>query len=193
MTGDWRDTLAEHRSSKDEYLATHPQSPLPPAEQENFEGLEYYPPESALRFERPVHEHDEKEMITIATTTEGEREYLRWGELRFAVEGEDVALQAFKADPNDERLWVPFRDETSGEETYGAGRYLDLEADRDQTADGTWTLDFNLAYNPFCAYSPQFECPLVPMDNWLDVPIRAGEKTYEGGHEPDDLPDPDAV
>lgn len=180
MSGDWRDALAEHRNSKDEYLGEHPHSPLPPEEREHFEGLEYYPPEPSLRFELPLHEHDDLETITIATTTEGEREYLRWGEFQFAVEGEEATLQAYKADPDDERLWVPFRDETNGDETYGAGRYLDLEEAHDRNPDGTWTLDFNLAYNPFCAYSEQFECPLVPMDNWLDVPIQAGEKTYEG-------------
>ena len=185
MSGDWIDALAEHRHDKDTYLTEHPQSPLPPDEREDFDGLEYFPPEPALRFELPLHEHEEKDPITVETTTEGEREYFRWGEFRFAVEGEDVSLQAYKAAPDDDRLWVPFRDATSGEETYGAGRYLDLKADHHRTDDGTWVLDFNLAYNPFCAYSPRFECPLVPMDNWLDVPIRAGEKTYErDGSEP---------
>lgn len=180
MSGDWTDELREHRHSKDEYLSEHPHSPLAPDERAEFDGLDYFPPNPDLRFELPLHEHDETETITIGTTTEGEREYVRWGEFRFSVDGEDVTLQAYRADPGEDQLWVPFRDATSGEETYGAGRYLDLEADRDRV-DGTWLLDFNLAYNPFCAYSPQFECPLVPMDNWLDVPIRAGEKAYEGG------------
>lgn len=180
MSGDWNEELAQHRREKDEYLAEHPQSPLPPGERADFEGLEYFPPDPDLRFELPLHEHDGTETIVVETTAEGEREYLRWGEFRFSVDGEDATLQAYKADPGEDRLWVPFRDATSGEETYGAGRYLDLAADRDRTDDGTWILDFNLAYSPFCAYSPQFECPLVPMDNWLDVPIRAGEKTYDG-------------
>jgi uncharacterized protein (DUF1684 family) len=175
MSGDWTDELREHRHSKDEYLSEHPHSPLPPDERAEFDGLDYFPPNPDLRFELPLHEHDETETITIGTTTEGEREYVRWGEFRFSVDGEDVTLQAYRADPGEDRLWVPFRDATSGEETYGAGRYLDLEADRDRV-DGAWLLDFNLAYNPFCAYSPQFECSLVPMDNWLDVPIQAGEK-----------------
>lgn len=181
MSTDWTDHLAEHRANKDEYLAEHPRSPIPPDERSDFDGLEYFPPNPGLRFELPLHEHDEKETTTIGTTMEGEREYVRWGEFRFAVEGTDVTLHAYKTDPDEDGLWIPFRDETNGEETYGAGRYLDLEADRHRTDDGTWIVDFNLAYSPFCAYSPQFECALVPMDNWLDVPIRAGEKTYEGG------------
>lgn len=182
MTDDWRADLERHRSEKDEFLAEHPQSPLPPDERDGFDGLDYFPPDPELRFEVPLREHDDKESITVETTADGEQTYLRWGEFRFEVEGERVSLQAYRADPGEDRLWVPFRDETSGDETYPAGRYLDLEPD-DRT-DDRWVLDFNCAYSPFCAYSAAYECPLVPMENWLDVPIRAGEKTYEGaaGH-----------
>jgi hypothetical protein len=94
------------------------------------------------------------------------------------VDGDEVTIQAYKADPDDDRLWVPFRDATSGEETYGAGRYLDLEADTHRTDDGRWILDFNEAYNPTCAYSDRYECPLPPTENWLDVRIEAGERAY---------------
>ena len=69
-------------------------------------------------------------------------------------------------------------DVTSGKETYSAGRDLDLEPDRDRTAEGKWILDFNKAYNPWCVYSEDYTCPLVPPENWLEVPIRAGEKNY---------------
>jgi hypothetical protein len=183
----WREDLQRHREEKDRYLGEHPHSPIPPDERGGFEGLEYFPPDADYRFELPLHEHEDKEAITISTTTEGEREYLDWGEFRFEIDGEEYTLQAFKSDPEEDRLWVPFRDETSGEETYGAGRYLDLEPE-DRTEEGTWTLDFNRAYNPFCAYSDAYECPLVPMENWLDVRVEAGEKTYhsEDSYEPED-------
>ena len=69
-------------------------------------------------------------------------------------------------------LFVPFLDATSGTETYGAGRYLDLEPDE----DGTWTLDFNLAYHPSCVYDPRFSCPLTPPENRLPLPVEAGER-----------------
>jgi uncharacterized protein (DUF1684 family) len=92
------------------------------------------------------------------------------------------ALQAYKSDPADDRLFVPFRDKTSGDETHGAGRYLDLEPERHLTADGTWILDFNEAYNPWCAYSDAYACPLVPPENWLPVPVWAGEKEYRATH-----------
>jgi len=176
-TDAWTETLERERAQKDQFFAVHPGSPIPADRREEFDGLAYFPPDPALRFELPLHEHDEKEAITVETTTEGERDYLTWGEFRFGVGGVEVTLQAYKADPDDERLWVPFRDATSGEESYGAGRYLDLEPERHLTAEGRWVLDFNRAYNPSCAYSPAYECPLVPMENWLDVPIRAGERT----------------
>jgi uncharacterized protein (DUF1684 family) len=176
---DWRADLAQHREEKDRFLGEHPQSPLPPDARERFDGLDCYAPNPDLRFEVPLHEHDGTERVTVETTTEGEQTYLRWGEFRVTIEGETVALQAYRADPDEDRFWLPFRDETSGDETYGAGRYLDLD-ESDRTEEGDWLLDFNRAYTPFCAYSAAYECPLVPMENWLDVPVEAGEKTYEG-------------
>ena len=183
MSADWAEEVERHREEKDEYFRSSPSSPIPADQREAFDGLSYYSPDPDLRFELPLREHDEKGRVTVGTSTEGEREYVRWGEFRFEVGGDAVSLQAYKADPDDDRLWVPFRDATSGEETYGAGRYLDVEPDPHRS-DGKWTLDFNAAYNPTCAYSDAYECPLPPTENWLDVEIPAGEKTYAG-------PDPD--
>ena len=174
-TDDWRDELLRDRDAKDEFFTTDGHSPLPEAVREAFDGLAYFEPEPALRFEVPLHEHDEKAPLTVATTTDGEQEYLRWGEFTFEIDGTEQTLQAYKSDPNQPRLWVPFRDETNGDETYGGGRYLDLEDPHDRV-DGTWVLDFNRAYNPTCVYSELYECPMVPGENWLAVPIEAGEK-----------------
>jgi len=181
MAADWRDAIETQREQKDQYFGEHPHSPLSPDERESFDGLEYYPIDEEYRFELPLQEYDDPERITVGTSTDGEQEYLEWGEFQFTVDGEEVMLQAYKSEPDDDRLWVPFRDATSGDETYGAGRYLDLESDSHRTSDGDWILDFNEAYNPTCAYSDQYECPLPPMDNWLEVPIEAGEKDY-GDH-----------
>lgn len=177
-TDDWQTDLERHREEKDEYFGSDPHSPIPPDERASFEGLSYYQPDPDLRFEVPLYEHDEHEPVTVATSTEGEQEYLRWGEFALEIDGADVTIQAYKADSEDDRLWVPFRDATSGDETYGAGRYLDLEPEHHRTDDGEWILDFNQAYNPTCAYSDQYECPLPPGENWLAVPIEAGERAY---------------
>ena len=114
----------------------------------------------------------------MAYTKGQERDFLRWGEFRFKVSDREQTIQVYKSDPAEERLFILFKDATSGKETYGAGRYLDLESDRDQTAEGKWILDFNKAYNPWCVYSENYTCPLVPPENRLEVPIYAGEKNY---------------
>ncbi|SEK53512.1 DUF1684 domain-containing protein [Haloferax larsenii] len=188
MTDDsWRTTLLQHREQKDRFLAADQHSPIPPDQREYFDGLDYFDPEPGLRFELALEAYDDPETITIGTTTDGERDYLVWGAFEFEIDGETYSLDAYRTTPEEDRLWVPFRDETNTEETYGAGRYLDLEA-ADRTDDGQWVLDFNYAYNPFCAYSPQYECPLVPMENWLEVRIEAGEMDYEGPESSDGSP-----
>ncbi|ADQ67786.1 hypothetical protein C499_17314 [Halogeometricum borinquense DSM 11551] len=174
----WREALLTHRAHKDEFFADDPQSPLSAADRESFDGLSYFEPDQSYRIVTELDEYDTKETITVSTTTDGERDYLVWGSFAFERNGESVRLDAYRSEPESNRLWVPFRDETSGDETYGAGRYLDLEDPDDREGDA-WVLDFNYAYNPFCAYNEQYECPLVPMENWLNVPIRAGEKTFE--------------
>ncbi|WP_254768613.1 DUF1684 domain-containing protein [Salinilacihabitans rarus] len=179
MSDQWRARLLEARERKDEYFGGNPHSPIPDDERDSFDGLDYFEPDERYRFELPLSEHEEKETVVVGTSTGTEREYVRWGEFRFDLDGEELSLQAYKGDPDEERLWVPFRDATSGEETYGAGRYLDLEPDSHRTESGEWLLDFNEAYNPTCAYSDVYECPLPPTENWLDVPVEAGEKRYQ--------------
>lgn len=176
-TEDYAAELEEHRREKDRFFAEHPRSPIPPDRRDDFDGLEYFPVDESLRFVLELHEHDDPERITAETTHEGENEYVNVGEFRFELEGEPVSLQAYRrVGEDDGGLWVPFRDATSGDETYGAGRYLDLVPSEDRTDDGRWVVDLNRAYSPFCAYSDQYECPLVPGENWLQVPVRAGEK-----------------
>lgn len=176
---DYGEQIREARRQKDDFFRDAPQSPIPDDERESFDGLRYYPPHPEYYYELLLHEHDEKARITVETTADGEREYLRWGEFRFEVDGRAVSLQAYRrpaAKNVGEGLWLPFRDATSGSETYGAGRYLDLDPADDRTDEGEWIVDFNRAYSPYCAYNNDYECPLVPGENWLDVPIRAGEK-----------------
>jgi hypothetical protein len=176
---EWTERIEHDRQAKVEYFRDHPRSPLPPDMRgEAFPGLAYYDPDPDYRFVLELHEHEEKETVTVETTADGEQTYLRWGEFRFEIDGEECTLQAYRPDHDADRFWVPFRDETNGEETYGAGRYIDLEPDEHRTEDGRWVVDFNAAYNPTCAYNYAYECPLIPMENWLEVPVEAGEKDF---------------
>jgi uncharacterized protein (DUF1684 family) len=173
---DWKERLEREREEKDKFFAVHWQSPIPPEERAKFRGLEYYPPNADYRFELELHEHSDKKRLQIEDTGGNMRDFLRWGEFRFKVGDEECTLQAYKSDPREELLFIPFKDATSGKETYGAGRYIDREYERDCTPEGRWILDFNKAYNPWCAYSKNYVCPFVPPENWLKVAIRAGEK-----------------
>jgi len=175
---EWVERLRSDREAKTEYFRDSPHSPLPVGMRgDGFPGLSYFDPDPSYRFRLPLYEHDEKETVTVETTADGEQTYRRWGEFRFEVAGESVTLQAYRPGDGDDRFWVPFRDETNGEETYDAGRYLDLEPDEHEV-DGEWVLDFNRAYNPTCAYNYAYECPLIPMENWLDVRVEAGERDF---------------
>ncbi|MBW2122513.1 MAG: DUF1684 domain-containing protein [Deltaproteobacteria bacterium] len=174
----WRRVIEGERREKDRFFGTHWQSPIEPEDRAEFEGLRYYPPDPHYRFEASLHEHADKKVLQIQDTAGNIRNFLRWGEFHFKVGDKECRLQAYKTSPREDQLFVPFKDSTSGKETYGAGRYLDLHHDGDRTPDGKWILDFNRAYNPWCAYSEHYACPFVPPENTLEVHIRAGEKNY---------------
>jgi uncharacterized protein (DUF1684 family) len=173
---EYTDAVEGYRLDKDEFFKTHPGSPIPAEEREAFEGLPYYPVDEALKFEDVALEPytgDEPSNFEIPTSDGRLRPAHRAGVLRFDLGGERRQLTAYTFDGGDgESLFVPFLDATSGTETYGAGRYLDLEPEE----DGTYWLDFNLAYHPSCVYDPKYSCPLTPPENRLPIRIEAGER-----------------
>ncbi len=165
--------LAEFRANKDHFFREDAQSPLPPALRQSFSGLAYYPENPDLRFEVKVERFKDPQTIKMQTSTGDVQDYVRYGRFRFEVEGQPAELTVYSA--GDGEAFVPFADATSGRETYGAGRYLEIEpVGRDR-----FEVDFNLAYNPWCAYSAHYSCPFPPPENRLQVAIRAGEKDFE--------------
>jgi uncharacterized protein (DUF1684 family) len=173
----YNNEIIEQRKGKDWFFKNHEHSPLYQSQKKTFSGLSYYPIDSKLRFILPLKEHDEKQTIRVEDSKGGIQTYMRWGEFSFNINGETYTLQAYKNHPSDNNLWVPFKDETNNKETYGAGRYIDLTEGTD-TIDDQYILDFNLAYNPFCAYNKDYVCPFIPPENWLKIPITAGEKAF---------------
>ncbi len=165
------ETLASYRANKDEYLRENPNSPLPYEYRSSFDGLPYFGWNPDLVFVAELEPAD-GEQVTIATSDGAERIYGRTATVTVRIADEDQTLTLY--DTGHPGLFLPFRDATSGRETYGGGRYLDLDPD----ADGTIVIDFNLAYSPFCAYDDAYSCALPPVENWLQVPIVAGEKTW---------------
>ena len=166
--------LTEFRESKDEFFANDQNSPLTPQQREHFRSLEYYPENPGFRFEVVLEEfpEHEKEPTEIITSTGDSNTQIRWGKFSFVVDGQEVSLTVFR-DADEEEFFLPFADSTSGSETYGAGRYLDVVA----LHDGSYLIDFNYAYNPYCAYNEQWTCPIPPAENRLPVAIRAGERS----------------
>jgi uncharacterized protein (DUF1684 family) len=172
--------LTQFRVEVDDFMQFHPQSPLDDAQREAFEGLKYFHENEDLILEVEVERFPGDEPLMEMTTNTGEqRRYRRWGRITFPVDGEEAALTIY-SDPDGEELFLPFRDTTSGPESYGAGRYMDNHRPGLRLLpDGMLEVDFNYAYNPYCAYQSGYSCPLPPAENWLTVPIRAGEKKYK--------------
>jgi uncharacterized protein len=172
----YADAVEAFRARKDDFFRTADQSPVPVANREGFKGLPYYPIDPGLRFEDLALEPytgDEPVRFEIPTSDGRLRPAERAGVFRFVLGDAERTLTAYTlAGGGGESLFVPFLDATSGNETYAAGRYLDLEPE----ADGTWSLDFNLAYHPSCVYDPRFSCPLTPAENRVPVRIEAGER-----------------
>jgi uncharacterized protein len=173
--------LAQFRREKDKYLREDPDSPIPEEERATFKGLRYYPPLFPLRVAATVERLPERAIVTIATSDGASREFLRYALLHFTIDGQELLLTGYRDaedDPENQQIFIPFREALSGKETYGAGRYLDVTEDAGPDGAPIAILDFNLAYNPYCAYNENYSCPLTPPENTLPIPIQAGERVY---------------
>jgi hypothetical protein len=158
-------------------IVTDPKSPR----FANAHGLEYFPFDPALRFELALTPNPKPDTVIILSTRANERRALRVGWFDFLAGGRACRLEAHRLlEPgvDEHSVSVFFRDATSGHESYPIGRYVDPES----MADGRWLLDFNNAYNPACAFSPYYNCPMPSRANLLPVPIRAGEKDSHYAH-----------
>lgn len=163
----------EFRAAKDHFFKHDRHSPLTPEQRREFDGLDYFPVDEDLRLTVEVQRVPGESRIIIQTSTGDQQTYTRYGRFSFQVEGQTAELTIFA---NEHGYFLPFVDSQAGGETYGAGRYLEPE----ELPDGRFLVDFNLAYNPYCAYNENWSCPLTPFENRLQVPIRAGEKSFQG-------------
>jgi uncharacterized protein (DUF1684 family) len=175
--------LAAARGEKDKLFQEAPDcnvtadercSPVPPPKRAALLPLRYYPPDSSYSVPAILKLADDRPVFEMPTSTGKPRKMQLVGTLQFSVQGQPQSLGAFVEEGTEQilNLFVPFADTTTGSETYPAGRYLDLHP----TATGYYTIDFNRAYNPYCAYNASYECPFPPLENRLKLPIRAGEK-----------------
>jgi uncharacterized protein (DUF1684 family) len=165
-------TILEGRAVKDKAFREEPE-PIPPQKRDTLLPLRYYPPDPSYSAPAELKLANQRPVFEMPTSTGTLRRMERVGVLEFSLKGQPLSLAAFVEEGQPlESLFVPFTDLTTGKDTYPAGRYLDLHP----TATGFYNIDFNLAYNPTCAYNETYECPYPPPSNRLKVEIRAGEK-----------------
>jgi len=176
----WNSELVEERRHKDDFMARHRESPFVSA-RVPFHDLRYFPPNPALRVPARLERLAVPEEAYLRTSRDGSAVMRYLGDLHFVVGKTPVHLRLYHAGEGvGTSVFVPFRDSTSGGESYGPGRYLTLELNESDE----YELDFNRAFNPYCAYTDEFECAFPPAENDLPVPIRAGEKVWAADQNP---------
>ena len=168
------------RTEKDKFFTFSEDSPIPDTERWQFKKLDYFPIDIQYRVKAKFTSIAQPKEFSITTSAGPARVYVTLGRLDFKLLGKDLTLMAYQdksvLGQGSTSLFVPFTDQTSGRETYGAGRYMDVSM---PGADGEMELDFNLAYSPYCAYNLNYSCPIPPAENHLLVAVAAGEKSFK--------------
>lgn len=175
--------LKVFREGRDKEFRSKKQSPLTETDFENFKGLNYLPVDQKFRVEAEFNRTSDEKYFQMPTSSGKARTFIKFGVLNFKLNNQKYSLNVYQTDAETlkkypeyaDLLFVPFKDLTNGKETYGGGRYLDIKTPSGKRV----ILDFNLAYNPNCAYgSDRYSCPIPPKENFLQVEIKAGEKIY---------------
>lgn len=169
--------IKTERDDKDRFMRTSPESPFA-SNPENFKGLQYYPPDIRYKITSDLIPVKNKKTVVLSTNDGKEQRYIEYAYAEFDLDGYHhklLILEIIDEGQSRGNLFLAFGDETSAVETYGAGRYLDISK---VPGSNSITLDFNKAYNPYCAYNDTYSCPIPPPENLLKVPINAGEKIY---------------
>lgn len=188
---DYAKAIVKEREEKDEFMKSDSESPFrsvsSQAEEKekdstrayiDFKGLNYFAPDLKFKVTANLAPIENKKVVVLPTSDGKEKKYLEYAFAEFSLEGKEnklLILEIMDAGPYRGTLFLAFADETSANETYGAGRYIDLKK---VPGASSIVLDFNKAYNPYCAYSGNFSCPFPPKENVSKVALKAGEKKY---------------
>ncbi|AUC82204.1 DUF1684 domain-containing protein [Lacinutrix sp. Bg11-31] len=170
----------EHQKEQNAEFKDALKSPLTEKDRKTFRALDFFKFDSTYVVTANFKSTPNQTPFEMATTTDRKPMYVKYGELSFVLNGKDCKLNIYqnlelvKREGYEDHLFLPFIDQTNGEESYGGGRYLDTSTPK----GNTMVLNFNEAYNPYCAYSPRYSCPIVPLENSLDVRVEAGVKAY---------------
>jgi uncharacterized protein (DUF1684 family) len=171
-------SIEKQRQEKDDYMKDDPNSPFNYKGKVEFHPLKYFDVDPDFVFTSKLFEYPDKDTISVFGTKGEERKVIRYGFVNFDYQKKSYRLNVYKGFANDgeEYFSIWFTDLTTGEESYGVGRYLDFEINPDKNF--IYTIDFNLAYNPYCAYSSDYTCAIPTREDHIDLEIKAGEKKY---------------
>jgi uncharacterized protein (DUF1684 family) len=171
------ENVEKERERQYKFIRFNIESPLTDEQKRTFGELEYFPIDPSYKVRAKMVPLENKKMVELPMTDGTLEKYLQHSHAEFELKGQIIRLLLLQSqkDPDRRNFFLAFADATSGEETYGGGRYINLRQD----GKNSITIDFNLAYNPYCAYNPDFACPLPPRENILEIPINAGEKDYK--------------
>ncbi|MFA6596848.1 MAG: DUF1684 domain-containing protein [Ignavibacteriaceae bacterium] len=171
-------SIEEERKQKDESMMNDADSPFNQEPKQHFEPLKYYKVDPDFVFKSKLTEYETKDTVSIYGTKGEERKVVRFGYVSISFQNKNYKMNVYKGTSRSGAeyysLW--FTDKTTGEDTYGVGRYLDFELNPDK--DFLYTIDFNLAYSPYCSYSPKYSCAIPTKDDYLDIAVKAGEKKF---------------
>ena len=168
-----KEKIERVRERNDILFKKSPHSPLTPEQKEDFKGIDYFPVDSKYEIRFKLRKFESDSDIIISSTRGDRRKYSRVGYFEFEIDGHMNTLTVFKA-IGDDYLFLPFKDSTTGNESYKIGRYVEIE----RISKDEYSVDFNTAYNPYCAYNDNWNCTLTPDENILKIPIKAGMKIY---------------
>lgn len=178
-TKGYEEEIETLRTEKNIEFKTSEESPLTEEQKELFEELSYFPIAEKYKVLAEFHKNPREQIVKMAITDGSQREYFIFGSAHLHLEGKEIDVTVYKPVKSDTGyLFIPFYDETSADLTYGGGRYVEPVL----TDGGTLEIDFNTAYNPYCAYNHTYRCPIPPQDNNLKVSILAGEKMPDFVH-----------
>ncbi|HAW20988.1 MAG TPA: hypothetical protein DCX14_12470 [Flavobacteriales bacterium] len=179
----YKEEIKRQRAEKDVEMQSRKTSPLQKEDRKTFQDLPYFEVDEKWKVMATFHEHQTQEVIEIPTSAGYSKTFKAHGYFEVQLNGNNYAITAFKRlykegqkAPEHETLFLPFKDMTTGESTYGGGRYLDLEVPKDGAQA---VVDFNLCYSPYCAYGNGFACPIPPAANFIKTEVEAGEKAYK--------------
>ncbi len=176
VTPAYQEEIAAFQQQLNEEFANSEESPLPKKALKKFKGLAFYPADEKFRVTAAFTQTADAVPFQMKTTTNRLPTYEKYGEVTFAIDGQNFKLNIYQSHSLRETeayknyLFLPFTDLTNGEETYGGGRFIDLSIPE----GNTMVIDFNKAYNPYCAYNPKYSCPIPPRENNLNLRITAG-------------------